>query len=266
MSYTIQLRDASVDTMSGDWFEIIERLLNDRKPIYVRNNTAKPMSILSMPYPTREGQKSFGIPRTSIPFNLAALISHDNLRDCSAFRTLLAKGLLALVPEDEAKVELSSDPNLNVALRNALDEANNTAQSRASEAQLERSSGSSSNSESPEQTAAVAALAVIDPKMAAAARRMNPNSVPRMQLDARVNTRLNALEARARSGSASEQAIMSELSLMLSELTDEELKRISLDAAWPVNAQEWSKQRLIGRQKLVDTKKRAASQDKSKSL
>ncbi len=228
-------------------FSEIDKRLAARTPLYIRNRTSKPMKVLVINYPSAEDPHSgFNIPRTSIPFNICDYVDPESLRASKSFRTMLNGGHIEVVKEEAAVKELS-DPERVKAFRIAFEEANNTYKARSGEQEKSRlASQEVRNEQLKNQSGAMKnMLASMDPTLAKAIGALGADGQrPLPKLQEERSTRLTALEGRIKNGSIDSSGVMTELSLMLGDLTQTDLEFIAANPSFPHEAQEWARGRL----------------------
>lgn len=227
-------------------FSEIDKLLANREPLFIRNRSAKPTKILIINYPSAEGELSFSIPRITIPFNICDYVDPESLRMSRSFRSMLNSGNIEVVPEEEARKELA-DPERIKAFRLSYDEANNTYKARAGEMEKTRAANQEVRDENlKSQSGAMKnMLASMDPTLAKALNIVGEDGqrpIPKLVQDR--SARLTSLEARVKNKLLDEAGIMSELSLMLGDLTQEDFEFLASHPAFPVAAQQWARDRL----------------------
>ena len=233
-------------------FSQIDELLAQRKDIYIRNKgtygaaRVKPIVILN--YPSAEGTRSFNVPRTSIPFNICNHVDPESLRSSASFRKLLNNGVLEIVATEQAELELA-DPAKQQALKAALYEADSTTiyNARSDEIKKNKEAEASIKAEKQrEQSAGMKnMIQAMDPQLAQALNLLRPDGqVPDPVLERTGNPRFIALENRAKSGSMTGPQVVSELTLMYGDLTMNELQAVATGSAWPVEAQQWARERM----------------------
>jgi hypothetical protein len=227
-------------------FSEIDKLLANREPLFIRNRSAKPTRILVINYPSAEGELSFSIPRITIPFNICDYVDPESLRASRSFRAMLNTGNVEVVKEEDARRELG-DPERIKAFRLAYDEANNTYKARAGESEKSRTANQAVRDENlKSQSGAMKnMLASMDPTLAKALNIVGEDGQrPAPKLIQERSARLTSLEARVKNKLVDEAGIMSELSLMLGELTQEEFEFLASHPAFPPGAQQWARDRL----------------------
>jgi hypothetical protein len=225
-------------------FSEVDAMLANRKPVYLRNLTSKPSSILVLDYPSPEGMKAFHVPRSSIPFNVVDYVEAEYIRGSSAFRKLFHSGVLEVVAEERAVRELA-DPEARRAFQLAHDEANKTSQYRHGELEKARRAGADAREEAQAQQghAMHSLIATMDPKMV---RAMNVGSdgTKDPKVSTQVSPRLTALHARVKNNQVDAQGIKNELSLMMSDLDLSDLQGIAAGGFWPAEVQLWARERV----------------------
>lgn len=234
-------------------FSEIDKLLQAREPLFIRNRSPKPMKILVINYPSAEGEQAFHIPRTSIPFNICDYVDPESLRASRSFRAMLNTGNVEVITEDTARRELA-DPERIKAFRTAYDEANNTYKSRAQEAEKTRAAGQAIRDENlKNQSGAMKnMLASMDPTLAKALNIVGEDGQrPLPKLVQERSGRLVSLEARVKNNLLDEAGVMGELSLMLGDLLQEDFEFIAAHPSFPKAAQEWARDRLAFALKML---------------
>lgn len=227
-------------------FSEVDKLLAAREPLFIRNCSTKPMSILVINYPSAEGGLGFNIPRTSIPFNICDHVDPESLRASKSFRTMLHSGKIEVVATEAAMRELS-DPERIKAFRIAFEEANNTYKSRAGEADKTRAANQDVRNEAlKSQSGAMKnMLASMDPTLAKAIGAIGADGQrPLPKLIEERSPRLTSLEGRIKNGSVDGPGVMTELALMLGDLSTADLEFIAANPSFPPEAQQWARGRL----------------------
>lgn len=227
-------------------FQEVDRVLAAREALFIRNVSPPPRKILVVDYPSAEGNKGFFVPRTNVPFNICDYVDPESLRASSSFRKLLNGGVIEVLSEDEARAELA-DPARLANLRNAMSEANNTYQHRADE--LRKTQEATAVTRAEEQAASSQGMkniiASMDPNLAKA---LNITGSDGMKHDPKPvvsrNARLVSLETRVKSGTVPVSLLMSELSLMLGDLSMEDLQSIAGGGVWPAEVAQWARERV----------------------
>lgn len=238
--------------MSFISFSEVDRRLADRQPLYIKNVTrhrsSGTSSILVINYPSAEGDRSFNIPRTTIPFNICDYVDQESLRASASFRKAVNNGALEILEEDTAELELR-DPAKRQALQAAIYEADNTTiyQARSAEAQAYKDADAQIRAEKQrEQSAGMKhMLAGMDPALAKALNLTRSDGQfqdPKPVLTA--NPRFSALEARVKANSLTADQVVNELSLMYGDLTTTDLQSIATTSFWPQAAQTWARERI----------------------
>lgn len=236
-------------------FSEVDAALAERKPVYIankaRHHLSGAQSIVVINFMTVEGSRSFNVPRTSIPFNICDYVDPDSLRTSQSFRKLLNNGTLQVVAEAEAQIA-RNDPAAMQSFRAAYNEANNTYVARSAENRKNNEAHAADRAERQKNTSAGMKniIAAMDPKLAEALNIMNADGQrPDPVLETKRNPRIVALEARVKSGTLQGQAVVDELSLMFGDLTIEDLHGISGGGFWPVEAQNWARERVAHKMK-----------------
>ncbi len=231
-------------------FSDIDKKLAAREPLFIRNNsrhkTSNTLSILVLNYPSAEGEKSFNIPRSATPFNICDHIDPESLRSSSSFRKYLNTGSVEVVDEKEAQ-EALADPGAVAAFRASYNEANNTYVARTGEQRATQEAEAAIKAEKArEQSAGMKnIIAAMDPKLAQALNIQGADGQrPDPKLITARSPRFSALEARVRAGALSDAQVVSDLSLMLSDLMIDDLASIASGGIWPSIAVAWAKERL----------------------
>lgn len=231
-------------------FTDIDKKLANREPLFIRNNSrhkhSNALSILVLNYPSSEGDKSFNIPRSATPFNICDHIDPESLRSSASFRKYLNTGSIEVVPEEQAKAEVA-DPAVAQAFRASFEEANNTHVARFSEQKSAVEAEAAIKAEKQrEQSAGMKnIIAAMDPKLAQALNlRGADGQQPDPKLLSARSPRFTALEARVRAKSLGDAQVVSELSLMLSDLSIDDLASVAAGGIWPNIAVSWAKERL----------------------
>jgi hypothetical protein len=238
----------------------VDKILADRKPLYIRNMARHPQSnaqsIVIINFPTNEGGRSFNIPRTSVPFNICDHIDPDSLRSSESFRKMLNNGTLEVIEDDIAKRELK-DPAMRASFQKAYNEANNTYSARRGETKAAREANAQAKQEAQRAQSAGMKniIAAMDPKLAEA---LNITGADGMKADPVLsntrNPRMVALESRVKSGTLQGQAVVDELSLMLGDLDANALTSIAAGAIWPPEAQKWARDRIAFQMQAANEK------------
>ena len=231
-------------------FSDIDKQLATGEPLFIRNTTTNPTKILVVNY-SNKGEASprgFQIPRTSIPFNICDYVSPEALRNSESFRRMLNYGAIEVVEPKRARAELA-DPERLRAFRASFDEANNIYKARASEAEKTRRGNANIREEQQKKDSAGMKniIQAMNPELAKAMNIVGPDGQrtdPKLLEQATPNPRLNALEARVKSGALDEQAVLTELSLMLGDLKVPDLTAIAANPHWPPAAQDWARDRV----------------------
>lgn len=78
----------------------ITEYFKTQERIFVRNRT-NPLGVVSIPLVTERGESSFALPKTVIPIELTAYVPKEYLVKSAGFRTLVQKGAIELLTEEE---------------------------------------------------------------------------------------------------------------------------------------------------------------------
>lgn len=231
-------------------FSDIDKKLANREPLFIcnrsRHKTSNALSILILNYPSAEGDKSFNIPRSGTPFNICDHVDPESLRSSSSFRKYLNTGSIEVVSEEEARSAVE-DPAVLEAFRASYNEANNTYVARSGEqrASIEAEAAMKAEKQREQSAGMKNIIAAMDPKLAQA---LNITTASGQQPDPKLigsrSPRFTGLEARVRAKAIGDAAVVGELSLMLSDLTIDDLANVSAGGVWPNIAVAWAKERL----------------------
>lgn len=231
-------------------FQAIDQKLANREPVYIRNKSRHPasgaLSIVVVSYPSAEGEKSFNVPRSTMPFNICNYVDPESLRVSTGFRKLLNNGALEVVEEDEAQ-KAAQDPAAVEAFQVAYMEATNTYAFRADEQRKNQQAEAEIKAEKQrEQSGGMKnMLAAMDPKLAQALNIIGTDGQrPDPKLITTRSPRFTALEARVRNKTVGDVQIINELSGMLSDLTIDDLSTVAAGGIWPHIAAMWARERL----------------------
>jgi len=231
-------------------FSDIDKKLANRESVFIRNKSRHKMSgalsMLVLNYPSAEGDKSFNIPRSTVPFNICDHVDPESLRSSSSFRKYLNTGSIEVVSEEEAARE-TSDPAVLDAFRASYNEANNTYVARSGEqkATLEAEAAIKAEKQRDQSAGMKNIISAMDPKLAQALNiRGADGQQPDPKLIGTRSPRFTGLEARVRAKSLADAQVVGELSLMLSDLTLDDLATVSAGGIWPNIAMAWAKERL----------------------
>lgn len=243
MSDTVQEPELGTDYED---FQRIDEHLAARKPLYIRNCSKHPLSVIVLEYPSAEGMAVTYLPRTTVPFNICAKIEPDYLRSSRAFRDLLTSRTIEVVPASRAKAE-TKDPALKAQFDDAWAEANNTSAHRRDEARKAREAGSTRAAASDASGPVVELLSKLDPEIVkqldlsqllGQTKKVKAN--PEQQ-----NPRFYSLFMRVKGDNGvAPDVIKKELSSMLSELSDSDLQVVAAGGPWGSAAAEWARERL----------------------
>jgi hypothetical protein len=237
-------------------FHDVDTILADRKPLYIKNKTTQPIRLLVIDYPSPEGPKAFFIPRTPIPFNICDFVDPESLRSSSSFRSMLNAQAIEVIDIAAAKAVIA-DPEARKSFVSALNEANKTHQHRANELAKTREANAAYRDEQSKQNSGAMKnmLTAMDPMLAKALNITGADGMrPEPKLIVHRNARLAALEARVKAGTAALATIMSELSLMLGDLSTDDLQAIAGSAFWPPESQKWARDRIAYATKALNAK------------
>jgi hypothetical protein len=236
--------------MTFSSFSDIDKKLANREPVFIRNKsrhkTSNALSILILNYPSAEGEKSFNIPRSTTPFNICDHVDPESLRSSSSFRKYLNTGSIEVVDEDVARRE-SDDPAIQDAFRASYNEANNTYVARSGEqrATVEAEAAIKAEKARDQSAGMKNIIAAMDPKLAQALNiRGADGQQPDPKLLSTRSPRFTALESRVRAKSLGDAQVVSELSLMLSDLSLDDLATVAAGGIWPNISVAWAKERL----------------------
>ena len=227
-------------------FAVVDKVLASREPLYLQNTTKPPMRILMVSYPSAEGEQSFAVPRTNIPFNICDYVEPESLRSSRSFRAMLNSGHLAVVKAEDAEKVLA-DPARVSAFRAAYGEANNTYKHRAGEVEkTQRANAEVRADQQKSQSGAMKnMIQAMDPTLAKALNiTTDTGGRPDPKLIVQRNPRLSGLESRVKAGGVDSETILSDLSLMLGDLTQSDLESIASDPVWPQDVQIWARERI----------------------
>jgi hypothetical protein len=227
-------------------FQEVDRILASRDAVFIRNTSPPPRKILVIDYPSAEGNKGFFVPRTNVPFNICDYVDPESLRSSSAFRSMLNSGMLEVITQQEAQEELA-DPARRQNFQNAYNEANKTYQHRADELRKTQEANASVRAE--EQAASSQGMknviASMDPNLAKALNITGADGIKHdPKLLVQRNARLVGLETRLKAGSIPSSLLMGELSLMLGDLSIDDLQSIAAGGIWPTDAAQWARERI----------------------
>ena len=244
--------------LGGATIERLEKAINEKSPIWVQNNTIDPPLQISMPYMSAEGMTAIQLPRTSVPFNLAALVPHSALSSSTSLRKLLASGSLLLLSEQEALEIIQIDVEESTAtFRSAFADANNTHAARAASAPGDEEE-EANDPLSREKKLARLTLAAIDP---AAAARLTASESKLRGAPQRSRSRFDDIETRFAKVGIAPATVMAELRRVVDDLTTDDLTRITTNKEWCAEAQTWALKRLtaLAAQKQQQATSAAAS-------
>lgn len=227
-------------------FQEVDRVLAAREAVFVRNTSPPPRKILVIDYPSAEGSRGFFVPRTNVPFNICDYVDPESLRSSSSFRSMLNSGMIEVITQEEAEDELT-DPARRQNFQTAYSEANKTYQHRADE--LRKSQEANASVRAEEQAASSQGMknviASMDPNLAKA---LNITGADGMKHDPKLvvqrSPRLMSLETRVKAGSMPSTLVMSELSLMLGDLSIDDLQSIAAGGIWPSEVAQWARERV----------------------
>lgn len=227
-------------------FQEIDRSLAERNALFIRNISPPPRKVIVIDYPSPEGNKGFFVPRTNVPFNICDYVDPESLRASSSFRNMLNNGMIEVLSAEDAEEELR-DPAKIENFKNAYAEANKTHQHRSDEIRKTQEANAAARAE--EQQASSQGMkniiAAMDPKLAQALKLTGADGMkhdPKL-IEAR-NPRLVALETRVKSGNSPVSLVMSELSLMLGDLSIDDLQTIAAGGVWPAEVSQWARERV----------------------
>jgi hypothetical protein len=227
-------------------FQEVDRALAARDALFIRNTSPPPRKILVIDYPSAEGSKGFFVPRTNVPFNICDYVDPESLRSSSSFRSMLNSGMIEVITQEEAQEDLA-DPARRQNFQNAYSEANKTYQYRSDE--LRKSQEANATVRAEEQAASSQGMknviAAMDPNLAKALNITGADGIkhdPKMLVQR--NPRLVGLETRLKAGSIPSSLLMGELSLMLGDLSNDDLQSIAAGGSWPADAAQWARERI----------------------
>lgn len=246
-------------------FSTIQKKIENKEPIFVRNMTGgagKPMMALTVTYPSSGGQeRAHNVPATSIPYDISGHIPHDKLNESYSFRHFINLGHLEVVPEEVAIHELR-DPSVRKTWHRAHMEANNTSIARKDEMLKERYAREEERKTSDSMGKAIDDfVAAQNPAVAKRLGAINSNAVPeRSSMEGGRNMRFVSIEKRVKQGALDGDNLIDELTAILGQLSDRDLKSIIASPLWPEHSQEWARERLAFRQEGAPPKKQVAGE------
>lgn len=227
-------------------FSEVDKVLAARDPLWVRNISPPPRKILMIDYPSAEGGKAFHVPRCDVPFNICDYVEPESLRASSGFRTMINSGMLEILTEDQAQDALA-DPEARKAFQNSYAEANKTHQHRSDEMRKNQEASAEVRAETQAASAKgmKSIISALDPALAKALNLIGADGQQHAPtLTSNRSPRLIALEERVKAGAVPESLLMSELSLMLGDLSIEELQGIAAGGLWPAPVAQWARERV----------------------
>jgi hypothetical protein len=225
----------------------VDKTLANREPLYVRNTSPPPRKMLVVDYPSPEGAgKAFIVPRTNVAFNICDYLDPESIRASSSFRKLFNNGLIQVVTAEDAKLEMQ-DPARRQNFTAAYNEANNTHSHRADEVRKTQEANAAARAEDQKESSAGMknVIAALDPTLAKALNIVGADGIkndPKLLSDR--NPRLSALETRVKQGQVPVSVLMSELSLMLGDLSVADLQTIASGGIWPADVSQWARERI----------------------
>ncbi len=228
--------------LGGSTIERLEKALSEKAPIWIQNNTIEPPLQISMPYMSAEGMTAIQLPRTSVPFNLAALVPHSALSSSTALRKLLASGSLLLLSEQEALeiIQIDADES-NATFQSAFADANNTHAARAASQPDANDEDDPNDPIAREKRLARLTLAAIDP---VAAQRLTASESKLRGGPQLARSRFDDVETRLARPGVSASTVLAELRRIADDLTHDDLTRITTNKDWCAEAQAWALKRL----------------------
>ena len=228
-------------------FNDVVKIMAETGELWIRNISPPPQKMLVIDYPAGGGQmRGFNIPRSAAAFNICEHVDAEALRLSHSFREMFNAGVLEVVTRDEAQSELSNDPALAANLADRLRESKNIAAHRASEVKKNQEADAQSRAEAQKSTASSARqiISALDPGLAAALNLVDGNGLPPDPKLTGLNPRLTALEAKLKAGSVPQSLVMAEISSMIGDLGDDELRHLATNPIFPDEVKRWARQRM----------------------